>query len=145
VRTCILRDSSILTARTEIAGQVIIVFVGGAAFQVTSIDGREWGISLALGIVSIPLGALIRLMPTAPFEKLFIMLRLLPNPEVLPTTREEWNPAIEQVRDNLSMFANIRGGRVRASSFVGKSRKSKLRANNPAPMYEFFRLLPGSY
>ncbi|KAG1804284.1 hypothetical protein EV424DRAFT_1300201, partial [Suillus variegatus] len=47
----------------EIAVQVVIVFIGGTAFQVTCIAGREWGISLALGFVSIPLGALIRLLP----------------------------------------------------------------------------------
>jgi len=112
----------------EIAVQILIVFVGGAAFQVTRISGREWGISLALGVVSMPLGVLIRLMPNDPFEKLFIKLRLLPNPEVLPTTRpnNEWNFAINRVRDNLGMFANVRGGRVRSSSFVIKSRSARL-------------------
>lgn len=125
----------ILIAFSEIGGQVLIVFVGGAAFQVTRIPGREWGISLALGIVSIPLGALVRLMPDAPFEKLFIKVRLLPNPEVLPTKRpDEWNTAIDRIRDNLSTFANLRGGRVRGSSFVGKARRAKLSSNNVAPL-----------
>jgi len=112
----------------EIAVQVLIVFIGGAAFQVARISGREWGISLALGVVSMPLGVLVRLMPNAPFERFFIKVHLLHNPEVLPTTRPngEWNFAINRVRDNLGMFANVRGGRVRSSSFVIKSRSARL-------------------
>ncbi|KAJ6501168.1 Ca-transporting ATPase, partial [Mycena vitilis] len=47
----------------EIGGQFLIVFIGGAAFGVTRMGGREWGISLALGIASIPLGAIVRLLP----------------------------------------------------------------------------------
>jgi len=110
----------------EIAVQVLIVFVGGAAFQVTRIGGPEWGIGLALGLVSIPLGALLRCIPNEPVERLLIALRVLPNPEVLPTTRPEgeWNAAIERVRDNLNTFAHVRGARMRASSYVGKSRKA---------------------
>ncbi|KAI0077064.1 calcium-translocating P-type ATPase [Panus rudis PR-1116 ss-1] len=110
----------------EVAVQILIVFVGGAAFQVTRIGGREWGISLALGVVSIPLGALIRYIPNGPIEKFFIKIHLLPNPEVLPSTNpeHEWNEAIEKVRDNLNTFVHVRGGRLRASSYVVKSRKA---------------------
>jgi len=52
------------------------MFVGGGAFQVTHIPGREWGISLALGFMSIPLGVLIRCIPTPPLERAFIKLRI---------------------------------------------------------------------
>ncbi|KAG2355509.1 hypothetical protein BDR07DRAFT_1303134 [Suillus spraguei] len=103
----------------EIVVQVIIVFVGGTAFQVTRIGGREWGISLALGFVSIPLGALIRLLPNKPFEYLFIRMRLLPKPQGgLPKVRSdvEWNSAIELVRDNLGTFPHLRGRRLGSAS-----------------------------
>ncbi len=109
--------------------QVIIVFIGGAAFQVTRIGGREWGISLALGFVSIPWGAIIRLLPNKPFEIFFKSIRLMREPEVLPVVRPEregWGGAISMVRDNLGTFANIRGGRLRSSSFVLKSRQAGL-------------------
>ncbi|KAI0789888.1 calcium-translocating P-type ATPase [Abortiporus biennis] len=114
----------------EVAGQVLIVFIGGAAFQVARISGREWGISLALGFVSIPLGALIRCIPNGPVERFFVWIRLLPKNGGLPTTSEdvEWNSAIQMVRDNLSTFAHLRGARLRGSSYVGKSRKAR-----PAP------------
>ncbi|KAF7316904.1 Calcium-transporting ATPase [Mycena chlorophos] len=123
----------------EIVAQIIIVFVGKAAFSVTRIGGREWGISLALGVVSIPLGALVRLMPSEPFENAFKRLGLLGQPEVLPTTAPD-NPdtvgwtAITRVRDNLNTFANVRGGRVRSSSFVIKSRTARLSQDKERPV-----------
>ena len=111
----------------EVAVQILIVFIGGSAFQVTRIGGREWGIALALGFVSIPLGAALRCIPNEPTERFFRKIRLMRAPEELPTTRPdgEWNMAIDLVRDNLGTFSHIRGGRMRASSFVGKSRKSR--------------------
>lgn len=110
----------------ELGVQVLIVFVGGAAFQVTKIGGREWGISLALGFVSIPLGALIRFIPNPPVEKFFRKIRLLRDPDLLPSSRPdgEWNDAINMVRDNLFLFSHVRGARLRGSSYVGKSRKA---------------------
>lgn len=117
------------TLATEIGIQILIVFVGGAAFHVRPIGGREWGISLALGVVSIPLGVLVRLMPNAPFEKLFTVMGLLGRQDdVLPTTTpgtEGWGGALNVVRDNLSTFAGIRGARLRSSSFVVKSRSAR--------------------
>ncbi|KAG2147638.1 hypothetical protein DEU56DRAFT_730809 [Suillus clintonianus] len=129
----------------EITVQVVIVFIGGTAFQVTRIGGREWGISLALGIVSIPLGALIRLLPNGPFERLFIIMRLLPKPEGgLPKVRPdvEWNSAIELVRDNLATFANLRGGRLRSSSFVVKSRQARLHDDKRVPLPSLMTMVP---
>ncbi|KIJ66705.1 hypothetical protein HYDPIDRAFT_26133 [Hydnomerulius pinastri MD-312] len=128
----------------EIVIQVVIVFIGGAAFQVTQIGGREWGISLALGVVSIPLGALIRLLPNEPFERLFITVRLLPSREALPTIKPdaEWNSAIELVRDNLATFAGLRGGRLRSSSFVGKSRSARLHEERRVPLPSIMTMVP---
>ena len=105
------------------------MFVGGDAFQVTRLSGREWGISLALGSVSIPLGVLIRCIPTPPCERAFIKLRMMRPDEVLPTTTPEIvqrNEAITRVRGNLSLFSSLRGGRVNASPFILKSRKSRI-------------------
>jgi Ca2+-transporting ATPase len=116
-------------APIEIVVQVLIVFVGSSAFQVTRIGVREWGISLALGVVSLPIGVLVRLLPNEPFEKLFNSLGLFgKRREVLPTARpdSEWNSAITLVRDNLGTFANLRGGRVRSSSFVIRSRSARI-------------------
>jgi P-type Ca2+ transporter type 2C len=117
----------------EVVVQVLICFVGGMAFQVTRMGGKEWAISLALGFISLPLGALIRCIPNEPCEHLFVKLRMLPKQEVLPTTHPDAQPgmsfAMDQVRDNLGTFAKLRGGRMRASSFVRTSRSAG--PNNP--------------
>ncbi len=125
-------------APLEIVVQVLIVFVGGAAFQVTRLGGREWGISLALGFLSIPWGALIHLLPDKPFEIFFNFIRLMPEPEVLPTVKsdyEPWGGAASIVRDNLQIFANIRGRRVRSSSFVLKNRQAQMSTDDQRRMY----------
>jgi len=84
-------------------------------------------------------------MPNAPFERLFYSLHIMSNPEVLPTTRPdgEWNFAINRVRDNLSMFANLRGGRVHSSPFVIKSRSARLKDEpERTTLYVYQRHLP---
>jgi Ca2+-transporting ATPase len=128
----------------EIGIQILIVFVGGAAFQVTHLGGREWGISIALGFASIPLGLLIRLLPNGPIERLFMKVRLLPNPDVLPTARPEaeWNSAIQLVRDNLSAFGRVRGARMRASSYVSKSRKARPQPAERVPLPSLMTMVP---
>ncbi|KAH9021975.1 hypothetical protein EDB84DRAFT_1511178 [Lactarius hengduanensis] len=110
----------------EVVVQVSICFVGGAAFGVTRMGVREWCISVGLGCVSLPLGVLIRLIPNEPCERVFKKLKLLPERELLPTTRPDAEPgfsfAVDQARDNLGTFAKLRGGRMRGSSFVHESR-----------------------
>ncbi|KAG7089723.1 hypothetical protein E1B28_011378 [Marasmius oreades] len=110
----------------EIGIQILLVFVGGAAFTVTPIGGREWGISLALGCAALPIGALIRMLPDGPFERTFKRLGLLGRTKNLPTTspdqEEGWFGAASLVRHNLRTFTTLRGGRLRANSFVAKSR-----------------------
>ncbi|TFY55009.1 hypothetical protein EVG20_g9475 [Dentipellis fragilis] len=134
----------------EVAVQIMIVFVGGSAFQVTPIGGREWGISLALGFVSIPLGALIRVIPNAPCERFFKFVHLIPEPVILPTVRPDVRAdaapgldfAMDRVRDNLGTFSKLRGGRIRSSSFVVKSRTSRPDHAAPRVVPELLTMLP---
>ncbi|KAK3345948.1 hypothetical protein B0T25DRAFT_266143 [Lasiosphaeria hispida] len=46
-----------------IGGQVLIIFVGSTAFKIHPLNGKEWGLSIGLGAISIPWGMLIRLTP----------------------------------------------------------------------------------
>ncbi len=113
-----------------VGGQVMIIFVGGRALQVTKLNGPQWGYSILLGALSMPIGVIIRLIPDA------FMARILPNimqrrktPQVVVTDedhRYEWNPAIEGIRDELSFLKKIRGGRLNAIKFKIKHRRDTL-------------------
>lgn len=48
-----------------VGGQVLIIFVGGEAFKITPLNGKEWGLSIGLGAISVPWGAVIRTFPDA--------------------------------------------------------------------------------
>ena len=113
----------------------------------TEIGGRDWGISIALGIMSLPIGFLIRCIPNEPVERLFIKLRLLKNPDVLPTERPnaadgEWNPAINLLRDTLNTFSNVRGARARANSFVVKSRSAPMEESGVKGLPSIMAMVP---
>ncbi|PHH93248.1 hypothetical protein CDD83_9518 [Cordyceps sp. RAO-2017] len=45
------------------AGQFIIIFLGGEAFDTVPLTGAQWGWSLLFGLLTIPVGALLRQLP----------------------------------------------------------------------------------
>ena len=122
----------------ELVVQVLIIFVGGIAFQVTAIGGREWGISLASGILCIPMGALVRLIPNKPFERAFKLIGILEKDQVLPTVRPRADRA-----SSLETFAKVRGGRLRSSSFIMESGLSHMpnMRNTPPSNFKLLQLL----
>ncbi|KAK6531276.1 plasma membrane calcium [Arthrobotrys megalospora] len=46
-----------------IGGQVLIIYVGGAAFSITHINGYQWAICIVCAAVSLPWAVVIRLVP----------------------------------------------------------------------------------
>ena len=46
-----------------VGGQVLTIFVGDRAFNITRLNGPQWGISGILGVLSLPCAVLIRLIP----------------------------------------------------------------------------------
>ncbi|KAJ4858062.1 e1-E2 ATPase domain-containing protein [Trichoderma breve] len=52
-----------------VGGQLIIIYVGGEAFVVVRLTGEQWAISIGLGVGSIPVGILIRLLPDEALRK----------------------------------------------------------------------------
>ncbi|KAI9735176.1 MAG: hypothetical protein M1834_001766 [Cirrosporium novae-zelandiae] len=97
-----------------IGGQVLIVFVGGAAFSVTDLDGTQWGVSLGLGFLSLILGTLLRFVPDR-WVTMVVPPSWFEN-KVIDDDGEnaqfEWNPAIEGIREELSLLKKVRGGRL---------------------------------
>jgi Ca2+-transporting ATPase len=97
-------------------GQVLIVFIGGHAFSVTRINGAQWGVCLILGVISLPIGVIIRLIPDELIEKLipsFLHRKRAPELLVSDEDRFEWNPALTEIRDQLTFLKRVRGGRLR--------------------------------
>ncbi|KAF9514593.1 hypothetical protein BS47DRAFT_1392337 [Hydnum rufescens UP504] len=95
-------SNSLRLLLSEIGAQILIVLVGGSVFQVTNMNGRDWGISMSLGLLVLPLGVLIRCIPNGPCERLLIWLHVLDDPKKLPVINpmtagqfhQSWNPAI---------------------------------------------------
>lgn len=100
-----------------VGGQILIIFVGGQAFSVKPLNGPQWGVSLVLGVISIPVGMIIRLIPDE------FLVNLIPDfwrhkksPELLISDEDrhfQWNPALEEIRDQLKFIKTLRGGRLR--------------------------------
>lgn len=132
-----------------IGGQVLIVFVGGEAFKIVPLNGKEWGLSLGLGAISIPWGAAIRKFPDSwarsiglaiawPFRKLISVLPSLPKKKKKKgkdseAAKEEEgrkkDPNDEDFRPSLRTMSSIRGPRV--SEHIGL-RKRVLNAKDKA-------------
>ncbi|KAK3314088.1 hypothetical protein B0H66DRAFT_371380 [Apodospora peruviana] len=66
----------ILINLVMIGGQVLIIFVGSTAFKIRPLNGKEWGLSIGIGAISIPWGMLIRLTPDSWFEPLVKYFKL---------------------------------------------------------------------
>lgn len=107
----------------EIGAQILIVFVGGAAFSVTPLEGKYWAVSIVSGFVSWPLAVLIRLVPTEPLERYAIDYGLLPDPNALPfdapdvdeqrekIKQQEWSGQVGDLADELGAYSR-RGKRT---------------------------------
>lgn len=134
----------------EIGLQILISYKGGAAFSLKPIHGREWAISIISGLITWPIGVLIRLIPTAPIEKFLIKLGLYPDPNALPVHRYldpdkindyEGGELAKELATELSAFAQVRGGRSKMA-FLGKSRNRRLEEANVHPG-RLLALVPG--
>ncbi|KAF6843149.1 calcium-transporting atpase [Colletotrichum musicola] len=112
------------------AGQVLIVFVGDAAFKVTRLNGPQWGISLVLGFLSIPVGVLIRLVPDSicvatvrPIGKVWAKI-----PKWKRKKKQDEEDDAEhlggvketlmEIREDLAFLKRIKGGRINQISEV---------------------------
>jgi len=99
-----------------IGGQVIIISVGGSALSTIRLNGTQWALSIAIGAISLPVAVLIRLIPND------FLLQFIPHTrghdERPHYDRFEWNEALENVREQLTLLKNIRGGRLNALKFT---------------------------
>ncbi|QLI73658.1 Calcium-transporting ATPase 2 [Metarhizium brunneum] len=112
-----------------VAGQLVIIYVGGAAFVVVRLTGEQWAISVGLGFGSIPVGILIRLLPDAILRScgdrmrenwprwLRVPLKRKGNDKKAPSASPVgYNSVFAGIRDDLDFLRKVRGGRIRAFS-----------------------------
>ena len=101
-----------------VGGQCLIMFVGGQAFSVHRINGPQWGYSIVLGALSLPVAVIIRLIPDELFARLIprVPQRKKPSPDLIieedDDIIQQWNPALEEIKDELTFLKKIRGGRM---------------------------------
>ncbi|KUJ20488.1 calcium transporting P-type ATPase-like protein [Mollisia scopiformis] len=106
-----------------VGGQVMIIFVGGKAFNVVRLNGAQWAYSIVLGFLSIPIGACIRLIPDE------LIMRLIPNfwrskqkgPELTVSDEEEhfrFPKPLADVKEELSFLKRVKGGRLNNLKFA---------------------------
>ncbi|KAI8979786.1 PMCA-type calcium-translocating P-type ATPase [Mycotypha africana] len=62
----------ILIFSLSVTGQILIVQYGGAAFQTVPLNASMWAFCLMIGLLSIPIGALTRLIPDSFFVSVFM-------------------------------------------------------------------------
>jgi Ca2+-transporting ATPase len=96
-----------------IGGQTLIIFVGGAAFQITRINGIQWGISIFLGFLSLPIGVIVRCVPDELIRKCIPdFMRRKRTPELVLSDEFQWNQGLLEIREELAFIKKVRGGRL---------------------------------
>jgi Ca2+-transporting ATPase len=111
---------------------VIIVAVGGRALSAVRLNGKQWGLSLILGAISLPVAVVIRLIPDEFIRKL--IPRGLDQNQTLRAgvpddERFEWNDALENIHRQLTFFKK---------THIGQRNSLRSRLKRP------WELLPGS-
>jgi len=101
-------------------GQVLIVLVGGKALQVVRLTGAQWGYSIVLGFLLIPVAVIIRYIPDTAFA------RIIPpcwrsritgsTPVAGDETQRDWDSALLEVREEMKFISWIHGGRLHPCS-----------------------------
>ncbi|KAF2873330.1 calcium transporting P-type ATPase-like protein [Massariosphaeria phaeospora] len=97
-----------------IGGQTMIIFVGGRAFKVEHINGVQWAISIILGLLSLPVGVIIRLIPDELIRRCIPdYLRRKQTPQVVVSDEDyQWNQGLLEIREELTFIKKVRGGRL---------------------------------
>ncbi|KAH6617955.1 hypothetical protein B0J18DRAFT_483042 [Chaetomium sp. MPI-SDFR-AT-0129] len=109
-------------------GQVLIVMVGGQAFRISS-DGQTpvmWGIAIVLGVLSIPVGVIIRLIPDELVESLVPSSWKRKSDSKIPgvTVSDDderftaYPEPLADVHEELAWLKRIKGGRLNNLKFA---------------------------
>ncbi|KAL2755929.1 hypothetical protein ACRALDRAFT_1050792 [Sodiomyces alcalophilus JCM 7366] len=127
-----------------IGGQILIIFVGGPALQISK-HGQtpsQWGVAIVLGFLSIPVGMLIRLIPDE------FVRRLVPDylkrrakerlPGVTVSDEERFGvypEPLADVRDELAFLKRMKGGRLNNLKFAVQHPRETLASYSRSPSH----------
>lgn len=133
-----------------VGGQILIIFVGGAAFVVTPLNGQQWAISVIIGVLSLPIGVVIRLIPDEWIARVctaVVPQRLRKHcsdkPELPTEVQMLWTSRLDEIRDDLAFFRRFRGGRLAGlkydirhpKEFLERTRSSRSGSRSRSPMH----------
>ncbi|KAK0742473.1 hypothetical protein B0T21DRAFT_361461 [Apiosordaria backusii] len=130
-------------------GQVLIVMVGGDAFRIAK-EGQSptmWATAIVLGLLSIPVGVIIRLIPDE------IIVALVPSafkrrsnskvPGVTVSDDEErftaYPAPLADIREELAWLKRVKGGRLNNLKFAMKHPRETFLNRSPVPSREHSR------
>lgn len=120
-------------------GQVLIIFFGGAAFQIADNQSPTlWAIAIVLGLISIPVGVIIRLIPDSLCAALvpnFFKNRSnkIPGLTISDEEMEMYPEPLADVRDELNFIRRMKGGRLNNLKFAMQHPKEMLiRSRSPS-------------
>lgn len=140
-----------------VGAQILIIFIGGAAFSVEKLNGAQWAYCVVLGALSIPVGLAIRLIDDD------FLISLIPgvlknragkSPQLTISDEERqfsFPQPLADVKEELSFLKRVKGGRLNnlkfaiqhpKETFMPRSRSgSRSRSNSfpVTPISEFDR------
>ncbi|RDA86693.1 hypothetical protein CP532_5023 [Ophiocordyceps camponoti-leonardi (nom. inval.)] len=124
-------------------GQVLIIFVGGAAFQIASRkqDSSQWAMAVLLGFLSIPMGVVLRLIPDEAIAALvpgFLRNRgrTVPGLTVSDEEMGQYPEPLAEVRDELKFIRRMKGGRLNNLRFkIQQHTETVLRQRSRSPSH----------
>ncbi|KAJ1895491.1 hypothetical protein LPJ81_004947 [Coemansia sp. IMI 209127] len=127
----------------SVLGQVIIVQWGGVAFQTTALSGKYWAFSIIGGLLSLPVGLVLRLLPD---EMIWWMLPFVSQDVYKKPQNIEWQPPAQNLRSRLANDEELRGNNSDAGVGAGQEDgiKTSSMANFSAKIRTMGRRAPKS-
>ncbi|KAF9407184.1 hypothetical protein BGZ94_002802, partial [Podila epigama] len=111
--------------------QYIIVQFGGQAFKTVPLTGDQWLITILIGSLSLPVGLVLRLLPSSLIPEAVIPQESEERQPLVSSARLRWEGAAQQVAIQSSFFEAIRK-KKHPSHGAGRSSDNLLKSeNNP--------------
>ncbi|KAI1494956.1 hypothetical protein F5X96DRAFT_422518 [Biscogniauxia mediterranea] len=124
--------------------QVLIIFVGGTPFSISlrspSQTSGQWAAAIILGVISIPVGMIIRLIPDEMIRKCipesFKRRSRLPGFTITDEERfNDYPEVLADVRDELAFLKRLKGGRLNNLKFAVRHPRETFMSKGKSPSH----------